>query len=153
MIIEQKLKELQIVLPEAPKPAAMYIPVKQIGNALFVSGQIPFRNGELVYSGKVGSERSLEEAQDAAEICVLNIIAVAKEYLGNLDKIKNVTKLQGFVNSEATFNKAHIVVNAASKLLYEIFGEAGRHARTVVCTNELPLDATVEIEAIIELIG
>ena len=151
MIIEQKLKELQIVLPEAPKPAAMYIPAKQIGNALYISGQIPFRDNELVYTGKVGSERSLEEAQDAAKICVVNIIAAAKEYLGDLDKINNVIKLQGFVNSEATFNQAHIVINAASKLLYDIFGEAGRHARTVICTNELPLDASVEIEAIIEI--
>jgi enamine deaminase RidA (YjgF/YER057c/UK114 family) len=151
MIIEQKLKELQIVLPEAVKPAAMYIPAKQIGNALYISGQIPFRDNELVYTGKVGSERSLEEAQDAAKICVVNIIAAAKEYLGDLDKINNVIKLQGFVNSEATFNQAHIVINAASKLLYDIFGEAGRHARTVICTNELPLDASVEIEAIIEI--
>ena len=152
MIIEQKLMELGIILPEAPKPAAMYIPVKQIGNALFISGQIPFRNGELVYTGKVGKERTLEEAQNAAEICVINIIAAVKEYLGDLDQIKNVVKLQGFVNSEATFNKAHIVINSASKLLFEVFGESGRHARTVVCTNELPLDATVEIEAIFETV-
>lgn len=129
----------------------MYIPVKQLGNALFVSGHIPIVNGELVYTGKVGSERTLEEAQDAAKICTINILAAVKDHLGDLDRVLNVVKLQGFVNSEVGFLEQHIVINAASQLLFDVFGEAGRHARTALGTAHLPLDATVEIEAIFEI--
>jgi enamine deaminase RidA (YjgF/YER057c/UK114 family) len=129
----------------------MYIPVKQLGNALFVSGQIPVINGELAYTGKVGSERTLEEAQEAAKICTINMLAAVKNYLGDLDRVVNVVKLQGFVNSEVGFLEQHIVINAASQLLYDVFGEAGRHARTSLGTYQLPLNATVEIEAIFEI--
>jgi enamine deaminase RidA (YjgF/YER057c/UK114 family) len=129
----------------------MYIPVKQLGKALYVSGQIPFVNGQLAYTGKVGKERTLQEAEDAARICALNILAAVRDYLGDLDKVANVVKIQAFVSSEVGFMQQHIVVNAASQLLYDIFGEAGRHARSAVGTNQLPLDATVEIEAIFEI--
>lgn len=151
MKIEQKIKDMGIELPKAPKPAAMYIPAKQLGNALFISGQIPIVDGKLVYVGKAGGERTLEEAQEAARICAINIIAAAKEYLVELDNVRNVVKLQAFVNSTANFDQAHLVVNAASELFYTIFGEAGRHARTAVSTNMLPMNATVEIEAIFEV--
>ncbi|SFE92654.1 RidA family protein [Trichococcus pasteurii] len=151
MKVEQKINQLGITLPEKSTPSAMYIPVKQLGNALFVSGHIPIVNGELVYTGKVGSERTLEEAQDAAKICTINILAAVKDYLGDLDRVLNVVKLQGFVNSEVGFLEQYIVINAASQLLFDVFGEAGRHARTALGTAHLPLDATVEIEAIFEI--
>lgn len=151
MQVEKKIEELGIQLPEMSKPGAMYIPVKQIGNALFISGQVPFVDGVMQYPGHVGEEVSLEEAQGAARLCVINMLAAVRYYLGDLDKVKNVVKLQAFVNSKTGFNQQHIVVNAASQLLYDVFGEAGRHARTAVGTNQLPMDAPVEIEAIFEV--
>ena len=129
----------------------MYIPVKKTGNLLYVSGQVPFVNGTLAYTGKVGAEVSLEEAEECARICIINMMAAVKDYLGDLDKVKNIVKVQAFVNSRTGFQEQHIVVNAASKLLYDVFGECGRHARTAVGTNQLPMDAPVEIEAIIEI--
>ncbi|EQC1534849.1 RidA family protein [Clostridium botulinum] len=138
-------------LPELSTPKAMYVPVKQLGNALFVSGQAPLVNGEPAYTGKVGEERTLEEAQKAAEICTINMLAAVKEYLGDLDRVVNVVKLQAFVNSKVGFTQQHIVVNAASQLLYDVFGGAGRHARTAVGTNQIPLDITLEIEAVFEI--
>lgn len=151
MLAEKKIAELGITLPEMSPPGAMYIPVKQIGNALFVSGQVPFVNGVMKYPGYVGDSVTLEEAQDAARICIINMLAAVKHYLSDLDKVKNVVKLQAFVNSKTGFNQQHIVVNAASQLLYDVFGEKGRHARTAVGTNQLPMDAPVEIEAIFEI--
>lgn len=151
MLAEKRIAELGITLPEMSPPGAMYIPVKQIGNALFVSGQVPFVNGVMKYPGYVGDSVTLEEAQDAARICIINMLAAVKHYLSDLDKVKNVVKLQAFVNSKTGFNQQHIVVNAASQLLYDVFGEKGRHARTAVGTNQLPMDAPVEIEAIFEI--
>lgn len=151
MKIEKKIKGLGIELPESTKPAAMYIPVKQLGKVLYISGQVPFINGCLAYTGKVGKERTPEEAEEAARICIINMLAAVRDYLGDLDKVANVVKIQAFVSSEVGFMQQHIVVNAASQLLYEIFGEAGRHARTAVGTNQLPLDATVEIEGVFEI--
>ncbi|MED4241114.1 RidA family protein [Priestia megaterium] len=151
MEAEKRIEELGITLPEQSKPSAMYIPVKQLGNALFISGQIPIVDGELVYKGKVGAERTVEEAKDAAKICTINMLSAVKQYLGDLNRVKNVTKLQGFVNSELGFTDQHLVINSASQLLYDVFGEAGRHARTALGTSHLPLNATVEIEAIFEI--
>ena len=151
MLAEKRIAELGITLPEMSPPGAMYIPVKQIGNALFVSGQVPFVNGVMKYPGYVGDSVTLEEAQDAARICIINMLAAVKHYLSDLDKVKNVVKLQAFVNSKTGFKKQHIVVNAASQLLYDVFGEKGRHARTAVGRNQLPMDAPVEIEAIFEI--
>lgn len=153
MITEERIKELGIDLPLSSPPGAMYIPVKQLGNALFVSGQVPFVDGELLVRGKVGDTVSLEQAQEAARRCIINMLAALKDYLGDLDKVKNITKIQGFVNSKTGFDQQHIVVNAASELLYEVFGEKGRHARTAVGTNQLPMDAPVEIEAVVEIEG
>ena len=151
MLIEKRIEELGIKLPAASPPRAMYIPVKRLGNALFVSGQVPMKDGKPVYTGKVGSERSIEYACEAAKLCIMNMLAAIKGYLGDLDRVINIVKLQAFINSETGFNKQHIVANAASELLFEIFGEAGRHARTAVGTSQLPLDFTVEIEAVIEI--
>lgn len=151
MIIEKKIQELGIDLPISSPPGAMYVPVKQLGNALFVSGQIPTKNGKPLYTGKVGDTVTQEQAEACARQCVINMIAAVKDYLGNLDKVKNVVKLQAFVNSKIGFQNQHLVVNAASQLLFDVFGETGRHARTAVGTNQLPMDMPVEIEAIFEV--
>ncbi|HQN29009.1 MAG TPA: RidA family protein [Mesotoga sp.] len=149
--MEKRIKELGIELPPSSPPGAMYVPVKRLGRALFVSGQVPMKDGRPIYTGKVGSERSIEYAQEAARLCVINMLAAVREYLGDLDRVADIVKLQAFVNSETGFTNQHIVANAASQLLYDIFGEAGRHTRTAVGTNQLPMDFTVEIEAIIEI--
>ncbi len=151
MTIDEKLSELGITLPEAAAPAAMYVPVRQAGNILFVSGQIPVSGGKPVYTGKAGGERSLEEAKSAARLCAINILAAVKNHLGSLDKVRNVLKLQIFVNSAAGFAQQHLVANGASELIAEVFGDAGRHARTAVGVPELPMDVTVEVEAMIEV--
>ena len=135
MITEKRIEELGIELPLASPPGAMYIPVKQLGNALFV----------------VGDTVSMEQAEEAARRCIINLMAALKDYLGDLDKVKNITKIQVFVNSKTGFMQQHLVANAASQLLYDVFGEKGRHARTAVGTNQLPMDAPVEIEAIVEV--
>ncbi|MCI9477037.1 MAG: RidA family protein [Emergencia sp.] len=151
MIAEKRIEELGIELPLASPPGAMYIPVKQLGNALFVAGQVPFVDGKLLVSGKVGDTVSMEQAEEAARRCIINLMAALKDYLGDLDKVKNITKTQVFVNSKTGFMQQHLVANAASQLLYDVFGEKGRHARTAVGTNQLPMDAPVEIEAIVEV--
>lgn len=151
MKIEERMKELNIELPLSSPPGAMYVPVKQLGNALYVAGQVPFVEGVMQYPGKVGEDVTLEEAQEAARICIINMLAAVRNYLGDLDKVKNVVKVQAFVNSKTGFMQQHLVVNAASQLLYDVFGEPGRHARTAVGTNQLPMDAPVEIEAIFEV--
>lgn len=151
MIAEQKIASMGIELPAMSEPKAMYVPVVQTGNLCFVSGQIPMVGDSLVYTGKVGDTRILEEAQSAAKICVINALAALKAHLGDLDRITRFIKVQAFVASKVGFDQQHIVVNAASQLLFDIFGEAGRHARTAVALNQLPLDATVEIEFIVEI--
>ena len=151
MEAEKKIRELGFTLPESSPPKAMYLPVKQIGNALFVAGQVPSRDGAMLYPGHVGEEVTMEQAQEAARQCILNMLSALRLYLGDLDKVKNVVKLQAFVSSKTGFDQQHIVVNAASQLLYDVFGEAGRHARTAVGVNQLPRNAPVEIEAIVEI--
>lgn len=151
MKIEEKLKELGLDIPAAAAPAAMYVPVKQTGNLLFVSGQIPVKGGVMQYEGKAGKDKTLEEATEAARLCAINIIAAVKGFVGDLDKVKSIVKITCFVASETGFDKQHLVANGASQLLYDVFGEAGRHTRSAVAVNQLPLNATVEVEAIIEI--
>jgi len=151
MNIEERLKELNIEIPAAAAPAAMYVPVKQTGNLLFVSGQIPVKDGVMQYTGKAGKDKTLEEAQAAARLCAINIIAAVKGFTGDLNKVKSIVKITVFVSSETGFDKQHLVANGASELLFDVFGEAGRHTRSAVSVNQLPLDATVEVEAIIEV--
>lgn len=151
MKVEKKIEALGIELPPMSPPGAMYVPVKQLGNALFVSGQVPFVNGVMQYPGHVGEDVTLEQAQEAARICIINMLAAVRCHLGDLDRVKNIVKVQAFVNSKTGFDQQHIVVNAASQLLFDVFGEMGRHARTAVGTNQLPMNAPVEIEAIFEI--
>ncbi len=153
MRIEERIKKLGIELPESSPPGAMYVPVKQCGNTLYVSGQIPSIDGKPVFTGKIGKERDLAYGQEAARLCAINMLAALKYYLGNLDEIKEVTKILAFVSSDVGFDKQHLVVNAASQLLYDVWGESGRQARSAVGTNQLPLDVSVEIEGIFEIWG
>jgi enamine deaminase RidA (YjgF/YER057c/UK114 family) len=149
-MIQERLDELDVTLPIPPKPAGSYIPVVVSGNLAFVSGQIPMQDGKVVFTGKVPTEKSVEEAQKAAKLCAVNILAQLKANLGNLDRIARIVRLSGFVNSTPDFTEHPKIINAASDLFFDIFGENGRHARIAVGVASLPLDSTVEIDAIIE---
>ncbi|MBI5698098.1 MAG: RidA family protein [Thaumarchaeota archaeon] len=149
-MIEDKLKQLNITLPTPPKPAGSYIPVVISGNLAFVSGQIPMQDGKVSFTGKVPSEKSIEEAQKAARLCMINILAQLKANLGSLDKITKIVRVSGFVNCTPEFSEHPKVINAASDLLFEIFGESGKHTRIAVGVSSLPLNSTVEIDMIAE---
>ena len=151
MSIEEKIKEMGLVLPEAPKPVAAYVPAVQSGKLVFTSGQLPFVNGELQYVGKLGDTYSVEEGYQAAKLCALNALSVIKSIVGSLDRVTQIVKVVGFVNSAAGFNDQPKVINGASELLGAIFGDAGKHARSAVGVNELPLNSAVEVEMIVEV--
>ena len=147
---EEKLKELGITLPEAPIPAGNYIPAVKTGNLLFISGQIPLENGKVAYTGKV-SDANLETAQKSAKSCAINILAQIKRETGSLDKVTKIVKLSGFVNSVPEFTQHPKVINPASDLMFEVFGENGKHARVALGAGSLPLDSMTEIDAIVEI--
>ena len=147
---EEKLKELGITLPEAPIPAGNYIPAVKTGNLLFISGQIPLENGKVAYTGKV-SDANLETAQKSAKSCAINILAQIKREAGSLDKVTKIVKLSGFVNSVPEFTQHPKVINPASDLMFDVFGEKGKHARVALGAGSLPLDSMTEIDAIVEI--
>ena len=149
-MIEDKLKQLNITLPTPPKPAGSYIPVVVTGNLAFVSGQIPMQDGKVLYTGKVPSEKSIEEAQAAAKLCAINLLAQLKASLGSLDKITKIVRVSGFVNCTPDFAEHPKIINAASDLFFEIFGEKGKHSRIAVGVANLPLNSTVEIDMTVE---
>ncbi|WP_374650459.1 RidA family protein [Dongia sp.] len=149
--IDARLAELKIELPQAAVPVANYVPVVIAGNTAYVSGQVTVWNGEFKFIGKVGQEFSTEQAAQAARICGLNIIAQLKNALGDLDRVKRVAKLGVFVNCLDSFTEQPKVANGVSDLMVEIFGEAGKHARSAVGVNTLPLNVAVEVDAIIEI--
>ncbi len=150
-MIEEKLTTLNIILPTPPKPAGSYIPVVKTGNLLFVSGQIPMKEGKIVFQGKVPTNVSVEDAQKAAKLCIINALAQIKSELGSLEKISRIVRISGFVNSSQDFSEQPKVINAASDLLFEIFGENGKHSRIAVGVASLPLNSTVEIDLIAEI--
>ncbi|HJM93084.1 MAG: RidA family protein [Alphaproteobacteria bacterium] len=150
--IEARLQELEITLPDAPAPAANYVPYVQTGNQVFVSGQVPWAGGERNFVGKVGAEFSIEEGQAAARVVVLNIIAQLKAACGgDLDRVVRCVKLGGFVNCTSDFHNHPQVINGASDLMVDIFGDAGRHARFAVGAPALPFNVAVEIDAVFEV--
>jgi enamine deaminase RidA (YjgF/YER057c/UK114 family) len=149
--IELKLKELKLQIPDAPKPVAAYIPAKQTGNLVFTAGQLPMVNGELISKGLLGQDVEIDEANKAARICTLNALAAIKSVIGDLDRIKQIVRVVGYVASVPTFTQQPAVVNGASELLLEIFGENGKHARSAVGMAVLPLNASVEIELTVEV--
>ena len=149
--IEARLKELKIELPKAAAPVANYVPCVQAGNILFVSGQVTFWNGEIRYVGKVGKDLSLDEGRAAARLCALNILAQAQAFLGTLDRVKRVCMVQGFVNSPTDYTDHPKVINGASDLFVEVFGEAGKHARFALGAGSLPLNVAAEVAAVLEV--
>jgi enamine deaminase RidA (YjgF/YER057c/UK114 family) len=149
--IELKLKELKLQIPDVPKPVAAYIPAKQTGNLVFTAGQLPMVNGELISKGLLGQDVEIDEANKAARICTLNALAAIKGVIGDLDRIKQIVRVVGYVASVPTFTQQPAVVNGASELLLEIFGENGKHARSAVGMAVLPLNASVEIELTVEV--
>ena len=148
-MIEEKLESIGIKLPNPPTPAGSYVPVIRTGNLLFISGQIPMEKGKVIFTGKV-SDDNLETAQKSARMCAINIIAQIKRELGNLDKVTRIVKLSGFVNSMPNFTQHPKVINPASDLFFEIFGDKGKHSRVAVGVACLPLDSMTEIDAIVE---
>lgn len=149
--VEQKLLDMGIVLPPSPEPRFTYVPCKRTGNLLYLSGQDCRINGELMYEGKVGSDLTIEQGQEAARQVIINCLAVLKGYLGDLDRVVQIVKLLGFVNSAPGFGDQPYVMNGASNLLVEVFGEDGRHARSAIGTSDLPFHTPVEIEIIVEI--
>jgi len=150
-LIEEKIKSLGITLPNPPTPAGSYIPAIKTGNLLFISGQIPMENDKVLFTGKV-TDKNLETAQKSARICAINLLAQIKRELGSLDKVKKIVRLSGFVNSDAEFYQHPKVINAASDLFFEIFGDKGKHSRIAVGVACLPLNSMTEIDAIIEFL-
>ncbi|MDR3665275.1 MAG: RidA family protein [Ignavibacteriaceae bacterium] len=150
-MIEAKIKELGYILPEPAKPLAAYIPAIKIDKMIYTAGQLPSVNGQLKYKGKVGYNVSEEEGQKAAELSVLNCLSVIKSVCGDLDQIEQVIKVTVFVNSSDGFTNQPKVANGASELLLKIFGNAGKHVRSAVGVNELPIDAALEIEMVVKL--
>ena len=150
--ITDKLKELDINLPEAPAPVGAYVAFKKADNMLFISGQLPIGIDGKIIKGKIGTDLTLEDGQTASRLCVINILAQAKKAMnGDLSKIKNCIKITGFVNSSDNFVDQPKVINPASETLSTVFGDKGKHTRAAVSTNSLPLGAAVEIDAIFEI--
>jgi enamine deaminase RidA (YjgF/YER057c/UK114 family) len=149
--IEQKLEQLGIVLPVPGEPKFSYIPCSRTGNLLYLSGQDCRIDGVLMYEGKVGSDLTIEQGQEAARQVIINCLAVMKAYLGDLDRVVKIVKLLGFVNSAPGFAGQPYVMNGASDLLVKVFGENGKHARSAIGTSDLPFHTPVEIELIAEI--
>jgi enamine deaminase RidA (YjgF/YER057c/UK114 family) len=150
--IASRLKDLKLELPKAPAPVANYVPWVKIGSLLFVSGQITMGPNGVEYAGTVGRDVSVEDGRRAARLAALNVVAQASAALeGDLDRVKRVVKVTGWVSSAAGFTQHPDVVNGASDLFVDIFGDAGRHARAAVGSSSLPRNASVEIEAIFEI--
>ncbi|MDQ3717875.1 MAG: RidA family protein [Thermoproteota archaeon] len=147
-MIEEKLASLGISLPTAPAPAGSYVPVVVSGNLAFVAGQIPTEENDVKFKGRV---ESIQSGQDAARLCMLNALAHLKSSLGSLDKVKRIIKISGFVNCDPSFTEQAKVINGASDLLVNIFGEAGKHARVAVGVSSLPLNSSVELELVVEV--
>ena len=150
--VDARLAELGLTIPDAPAPAANYVPYTVTGNLVFVSGQVPFVDGKLTATGRIGDNASPEDGYEQARICAINLIAQVKAACGgDLDRVTRVVKLGGFVASADDFNGQPGVINGASDLMVEVFGDAGRHARFAVGTNALPLGCVVEVDGIFEI--
>ena len=151
-LFEENIKNLGLNIPDLPKALANYVPYKIIGKSMYISGQAPVQNGEVIYQGKVGSDVTIEDGIEAAKLCCINIIAAVKKGIdGDWDKLDSFVKLTGYVNCKDDFKDQPKIINGASDMLVEIFGDQGRHTRAAVGSNALPLGISVEIDAIIQL--
>ena len=148
--VEQRLSELGLTLPEVATPAGSYLPAMISGNLVFTAGQIPLVEGKLMATGKLGAEITVEYGAEIAQRCALNALAAVKSVIGDLDRVKQIVKIVGFVSSVPEFTAQPSVINGASEFLQQVFGDAGQHARSAVGVSVLPLDAPVEIELIVE---
>ena len=151
MTAEENLKKLNINLPKAPDPVGAYVASKIVGNLVFISGQLPLNSEGKLIKGKVGKELNLEQGQEAAKLCALNLLAQLKKISGSLDKVKGCVKITGYVNSIDSFVDQPKIINGASDLISKIFGDKGKHTRAAVSANSLPLGAAVEVEGIFEV--
>ena len=151
MNINKRLAELGIELPSAPSPAGNYLPCVQVDKLLYLSGAICLVNGEMTHTGKIGETRDISYGQEAARVCALNLLAMAKSHIGDLEKVSRVVQLNGFVNGVSGFTESPAVINGASDLIVDIMGERGRHTRAAVAVTGLPKDTTVEIQAVFEV--
>ena len=152
MTIDNNIKKLNIIIPDAPSPVGAYVAYKIIGNLLYISGQLPISDKGEIIKGKIGKDLSLEDGQKASKFCAINILAQVKKALkGDLNKVKNCIKITGFVNSTDDFIDQPKVINPASEILSAVFEDKGKHTRAAVSTNSLPLGAAVEIDAIFEI--
>lgn len=151
MSYETIIEQLGLQLPAAPKPVANYVPVVRVGDLLFLSGVLPSRDGQLIMTGKLGADLSVEQGVEAAKTAALNALAIVKGEIGSLDRVKRIVKMVGHIASAAGFTDQPQVLNGASDLFVQIFGEAGRHARVAVGAAELPRRAPVEIELIVQV--
>ncbi|RPF42834.1 enamine deaminase RidA (YjgF/YER057c/UK114 family) [Thermodesulfitimonas autotrophica] len=151
MSIEKRLATLGIMLPEAPRPVAAYVPYVIVDGLVFTAGQLPVVAGKICYTGRVGAELTVEEGREAARLCALNALAVVRAAAGSLDNVVQVVQLTGYVASAPDFFGQPQVLNGASQLMEEIFGEAGRHARVAVGASALPLGAAVELALVVKV--
>ncbi len=152
-MVDDKLQALDIELPPAPQPVASYVPAVEVGSLLFISGQLPFRDGALLHTGRVPDAVTVEAAKEAARQCLINALAVAREQLTTLDRVVRVVRLSGFVASAPDFYQQPAVINGASDLLEAIFGVSGKHSRIAVGVASLPLNAPVELDLILQIQG
>jgi enamine deaminase RidA (YjgF/YER057c/UK114 family) len=148
---EERLADLGLSVPDVAKPVAAYVPALRSGNYVYTSGQLPMRDGQLMLTGKVGDDVTQEEAVECARQCALNALAAVRAEVGELSAVKQIVKVVAFVASTPDFTAQPLVANGVSELLGEVFGEAGRHARSAVGVNVLPLDSPVEVELVVEV--
>ena len=151
MSAEENLNKLKINLPKAPDPVGSYVASKIIGNLVYISGQLPLNQEGKLIKGKIGKDLSLEQGRDSAKLCAVNLLAQLKKIIGSLDKVKSCIKITGYVNSTDFFIDQPKVINGASDLISQIFGDKGKHTRAAVSVNSLPLGASVEVEGIFEI--
>ena len=152
-VVEERLRNVGLKLPPTPKAAGKYVAAVRSGNLLYLSGQIASFDGEVIMSGHLGKELTVEEGYKAAQICGLNALSVIKKELGNFDMVKQVIKVLGWVNSAPGFDQQPLVINGFSDLMIIAFEERGHHARSAVSANELPFGTPVEVEMILEIVG
>jgi enamine deaminase RidA (YjgF/YER057c/UK114 family) len=152
-MIKDRLNSLNLVLPKAPKSAGLYVPVVTTGNLVYISGQLPmeqaFNSSDIKFKGKVGKDISIEDGKKAAQLCTMNALSQLEVALGSLDRVDKFIKISGFVNCEASFTEHSKVIDGASDLILQIFGEKGRHTRIALGMNSLPLNGAVEIDYIV----
>ena len=151
MSVEEKLRQLGLELPSPPAPVAAYLPCVRTGNLLFISGQIPKEKGELKFLGHLGNNLTIEDGVQAARLCALNALSIVRQEIGDISKVRHIVKLTGYVASAHGFHDQPKVIDGASQLLVELFGDRGKHARAAVGVNELPLGVAVELEMIVEV--